>query len=120
MPTIKVQRVEPEYHHNKTSDGKRRMRLYAIRVVVERRASTASTTTRVFVFRADDDGGVLRHTQTTTVGHDNMHSTVPNRRAAMLVEAAKALRGWVDMVGRDYEIVTPTPQESDAAIAYDL
>ena len=120
MATTKVQRVEPKYHHAATGDDERRMRLHTVHVVVKRRTSNRNTTTRVFVFTMDDDDGVLRHTRTAPTGSDEMISMVPKRRAAMLEAAAEALRGWVDAVGRDYEIVTPSPQESDTTIPYDL
>jgi len=96
------------------------MQLHAIHVVVKRRSPTQNRTVRAFVFSMNHDDGVLKHTKTTATGSEQMLSMVPNRRAAMLETAAKALRGWVDMIGRDYEIVSPIPQESDAAIAYDL
>ena len=123
MATTKVQRVEPGYRHRVTDDDEQRMRLHTVHVVVKQEQSSYNnyhTTSRTFVFTRDDDDGVLRHTKTEATGSDEMISMVPKRRAAMLEAAAEALRGWVDAVGRDYEIVTPSPQESDTTTPYDL
>ena len=123
MATTNVQRVEPKYHHCVTDDDEQRMRLHTVHVVVKQGRSSYNNhgqIRRTFVFTRNDDDGVLRHTKTAPTGSNEMISMVPKRRAAMLEAAAEALRGWIDAVGRDYEIVTPSPQESDTTTPYDL